>query len=136
MYGLRGNNFLRTMLRLAAERQEVRVVDDQVGAPTWSRTVAQTAAHILVQAQAGGPKWWRDNRGTYHLSAQGETSWAGFARAIMEESGQACRVVPIASGEYPTAARRPPNSRLNCAKLTHRFCRLPDWRDALALCMR
>ena len=136
VYGLRGNNFLRTMLRLAAERQEVRVVDDQVGAPTWSRTVAQTAAHILVQAQAGGPKWWRDNRGTYHLSAQGETSWAGFARAIMEESGQACRVVPIASGEYPTAARRPPNSRLNCAKLTHRFCRLPDWRDALALCMR
>jgi dTDP-4-dehydrorhamnose reductase len=135
VYGMRGNNFLRTMLRLAAEREEVRVVDDQVGAPTWSRTVAQTTAHILVQAQAGGPKWWREQRGTYHLAAQGETSWAGFARAIMEESGSACRVAPIPSSAYPTAARRPRNSRLDCTKLTQRFCRLPDWRESLALCM-
>lgn len=136
VYGLRGQNFLRTMLRLGAERKEVRVVDDQVGAPTWSRTVAQTTAHILVQAQVGGASWWRDNSGVYHLSAQGETSWAGFAQAIMEESGSACRVAPIASRDYPTAARRPLNSRLDCAKLMHQFCRLPDWREALALCMR
>ncbi|MBQ5949630.1 dTDP-4-dehydrorhamnose reductase [Massilia sp. ST3] len=136
VYGLRGNNFLRTMLRLAGERGEVRVVDDQLGAPTWSRTVAQTTAHILVQAQLGGAKWWRDNRGTYHLSAQGETSWAGFARAIMEEGALDCRVVPIASSDYPAPAARPRNSRLDCTKLTHRFCRLPDWRDDLALCMR
>ena len=135
VYGMHGHNFLRTMLRLAAEQDEVRVVADQVGAPTWSRTVAQATAHILVQARLGGPKWWRDNRGTYHLSAQGETSWAGFAEAIMMETGSACRVAPIASSEYPAAARRPRNSRLNSSKLIHRFCELPDWRDALSLCL-
>lgn len=135
VYGMHGHNFLRTMLRLAAEKDEVRVVADQVGAPTWSRTVAQSTAHILAQAKLGGPKWWRDNRGTYHLSAQGETSWAGFAEAIMDETGSRCRVVPIASGEYPAAARRPLNSRLNCSKLIRRFCLLPDWRDALSLCL-
>lgn len=135
VYGMHGHNFLRTMLRLAAQQDEVRVVDDQAGAPTWSRTVAQTTAHILVQARSGGPKWWREQRGTYHLAAGGDTTWAGFARAIMEETGSACRIVPIASHEYPTPARRPRNSRLNTDKLTHRFCRLPDWREALALCL-
>lgn len=136
VYGMRGHNFLRTMLALAARQASVNVVDDQIGAPTWSRTVAQTTAHILVQAQAGGPAWWREQRGTYHLAAGGETSWAGFAQAIMDEAGHGCRVLPIASSEYPTAARRPMNSRLNTSRLTGRFCRLPDWRDALALCLR
>lgn len=135
VYGMHGHNFLRTMLRLAAQQDEVRVVDDQVGAPTWSRTVAQTTAHVLAQAGVGGPKWWREQRGTYHLAAGGETTWAGFARAIMEETGSACRIVPIPGSEYPTPARRPRNSRLNTDKLTHRFCRLPDWREALALCL-
>lgn len=136
VYGMRGNNFLRTMLAVAARQREVRVVDDQIGAPTWSRTVAQTTADILVQARSGGPAWWRTQCGTYHLAAGGETSWAGFAQAIMEESGNDCRVVPISSSEYPTAARRPMNSRLNTSRLTSRFCQLPDWRDALALCLR
>lgn len=136
VYGMRGNNFLRTMLALAARQHEVRVVDDQIGAPTWSRTVAQATADILVQARIGGPAWWRAQRGIYHLAAGGETSWAGFAQAIMEETGNDCRVVPISSGEYPTAARRPGNSRLNTSRLTSRFCQLPDWRDALALCLR
>jgi len=135
VYGMRGHNFLRTMLALAARQSEVRVVDDQVGAPTWSRTVAQTTAHILVQASMGGPTWWSEQRGTYHLAAGGETSWAGFAQAIMEETRSDCRVVPIASSEYVTAARRPMNSRLNTTRLTSRFCRLPAWRDALALCL-
>jgi len=136
VYGMRGNNFLRTMLALAARQREVRVVDDQIGAPTWSRTVAQTTADMLVQARIGGPAWWRAQGGTYHLAAGGETSWAGFAQAIMEETGNDCRVVPISSSAYPTAARRPMNSRLNTSRLTTRFCRLPDWRDALALCLR
>lgn len=136
VYSMRGNNFLRTMLALAARQASVNVVDDQIGAPTWSRTVAQTTADILVQARIGGPAWWREQCGTYHLAAGGETSWAGFAQAIMDEAGLDCRVLPIASGEYPTAARRPMNSRLNTARLTGRFCRLPDWRDALALCLR
>ncbi|WP_020652024.1 dTDP-4-dehydrorhamnose reductase [Massilia niastensis] len=136
VYGMRGHNFLRTMLRLAAERDEVRVVADQVGAPTWCRTVAQTTAHILAQAQVGGPAWWRKHRGLYHLSAQGETSWAGFAEAIMQESGSPCRVVPIGTADYPAQARRPVNSRLDSSRLMQRFCQLPDWREALALCMR
>jgi dTDP-4-dehydrorhamnose reductase len=136
VYGMHGHNFLRTMLRLAVGQDQVRVVDDQLGAPTWSRTVAQTTAHILAQAQIGGPRWWRESRGIYHLAAGGETSWAGFAQAIMEETGSDCRVTPIASADYPQAAHRPRNSRLNTAKLTHRFCRLPDWRYALALCLR
>jgi len=136
VYGLHGHNFLRTMLRLAAGQDEIRVVDDQIGAPTWSRTVAQTTSHILAQAQVGGPRWWREARGVYHLAAGGETSWAGFAQAIMEESNSHCRITPIASGDYPQAARRPGNSRLNTSRLTHRFCQLPDWRDALGLCLR
>jgi len=136
VYGLHGHNFLRTMLRLAAGQDEIRVVDDQIGAPTWSRTVAQTTSHILAQAQVGGPRWWREARGVYHLAAGGETSWAGFAQAIMEESNSHCRITPIASGDYPQAARRPRNSRLNTSRLTHRFCQLPDWRDALGLCLR
>jgi len=136
VYGLHGHNFLRTMLRLAASQDEIRVVDDQIGAPTWSRTVAQTTSHILAQAQVGGPRWWREARGVYHLAAGGETSWAGFAQAIMEESSSHCRITPIASGDYPQAARRPRNSRLNTSRLTHRFCQLPDWRDALGLCLR
>lgn len=136
VYGMRGHNFLRTMLSLATRQDTVRVVDDQIGAPTWSRTVAQTTAHILVQAQVGGPAWWREGRGVYHLTAGGETSWAGFAQAIMDETGSTCRVQPIASAEYPQIARRPHNSRLNTAKLTHRFCHLPEWRETLALCLQ
>ncbi len=135
VYGMRGHNFLRTMLRLAAERDEVRVVADQRGAPTWSRTVAQTTAHVLAQAQLGGPRWWREHRGVYHLSCQGETTWSGFAQAILEATGSDCRVVPIASSEYPTPARRPPNSVLSSAKLASRFGRIPDWREALRLCL-
>jgi len=135
VYGMRGNNFLLTMQRLARERGSVRVVDDQVGAPTWSRTVAQTSAHILAQARAGGARWWLENSGIYHLASQGCTSWYGFATAIFEEAGMACQVEPIRTGEYPTAARRPRNSVLGCGKIG-RFCGLPDWRTALRLCLR
>jgi dTDP-4-dehydrorhamnose reductase len=122
-------------LRLAAERAEVRVVADQYGAPTWSRTVAQAGAQILAQAQAAGPGWWSENSGVYHLSCQGSTTWSGFAEAIMAASGTACRVTPISSAEYPTPARRPRNSRLD-STLVSRFCRMPDWRDALSLCLK
>jgi dTDP-4-dehydrorhamnose reductase len=136
VYGRRGHNFLLTMLRLAAERAEVRVVADQHGAPTWSRTVAQTTAQILAQAQAAGPHWWTENSGVYHLSCQGSTTWCGFAEAIMAQSGTACRVTPVSSAEYPTPARRPRNAQLDSSRLISRFCRLPDWRDALSLCLK
>jgi len=135
VYGMRGNNFLLTMLRLGRERPNVRVVADQIGAPTWSRTIADSTAAILAQARAGGPGWWDAHGGIYHLSGQGETAWSGFAQEIMARAGLACAVSPIPGSEYPTPARRPANSRLDSGKLTASLCRLPEWREALALCM-
>lgn len=135
VYGMRGNNFLLTMLKLARERDELRVVDDQHGAPTWSRTIADTTAMILNQARTGGNAWWDVNGGLYHLSCQGQTSWHGFAQAIVNAAGLECRVLPIGSADYPAAAPRPANSLLDCARLTERFCPIPAWDKALALCM-
>jgi dTDP-4-dehydrorhamnose reductase len=135
VYGMRGHNFLLTMLKLAREREEIRVVADQFGSPTWSRTVAQVTAHILAQAQVGGEPWWERNSGLYHLSSQGATTWAGFAEAILAASGSACRVVPISTAEFPTSAVRPRNSVLDSSLLCQRFCRLPEWREALGLCL-
>jgi dTDP-4-dehydrorhamnose reductase len=136
VYGMRGKNFLLTMLRLAKEREELRVVADQHGAPTWSRTIADVTAQVLSQAHAGGREWWRQNSGIYHLSSQGQTTWHGFTQAIMEEAGSACRVLPISSAEYPTPAKRPTWSVMSSEKLMARFCHLPDWRTALHLCMQ
>ena len=136
VYGMRGKNFLLTMLRLARERDELRVVADQHGAPTWSRTIADVTAQVLAQAHAGGREWWVQNRGVYHLTAQGQTTWYDFTRAILAEAGLNCRVVPITSAEYPVPARRPEHSVLSSEKLMARFCHLPEWQHALQLCMR
>ena len=136
VYGTRGKNFLLTMLRLAKEREELKVVADQYGAPTWSRTIADTTALVLSQAHAGGREWWVQNSGVYHLSAQGQTSWFEFTQAIVEEAGLACRVLPITSAEYPVPARRPQYSVMSSERLMARFCHLPDWKEALHLCMR
>lgn len=135
VYGMRGKNFLLTMLRLARERDELRVVADQHGAPTWSRTIADTSALVLSQARAGGADWWTRNSGVYHLSAQGRTTWFEFTQAIVEAAGLECRVLPIASAEYPTPARRPQYSVMSSQLLMTRFCHLPDWKEALRLCM-
>jgi dTDP-4-dehydrorhamnose reductase len=136
VYGMRGKNFLLTMLRLAKERDELRVVDDQHGAPTWSRTIADTTAHILAHGKIGGPGWWAQHSGIYHLSSQGQTTWCGFTRAIVATAGMDCRVTPITSAEYPVPARRPHNSVLNCDKLIGSFGRLPEWTTALELCLK
>jgi dTDP-4-dehydrorhamnose reductase len=136
VYGTRGKNFLLTMLRLAKERDELKVVADQHGAPTWSRTIADTTALVLSQAHAGGREWWVQNSGVYHLSAQGQTTWFDFTRAIVEEAGLSCRVLPITSAEYPVPAKRPQYSVMSSERLMARFCRLPDWKEALHLCMR
>ncbi len=135
VYGMRGKNFLLTMLRLARERDTLRVVSDQHGAPTWSRTIADTSAALLARAQEGGGGWWRQHGGLYHLACSGQTTWAGFAEEIMDLQKMACAVVPISSAAYPSAARRPQNSVLDCARL-EALCALPDWRDALALCIK
>ena len=136
VYGLRGRNFLLTMLRLMRERPELKIVADQIGAPTWSRLIAEATAQILVQCLAGGRSegaW-----GTYHLSSAGDTSWHGFAEAIAEQAGITPRpeLTAIPTSAYPTPAQRPANSCLSNAKLASTFgLALPDWRDALTLCL-
>lgn len=135
VYGMRGKNFLLTMLRLAREREELRVVNDQVGAPTWSRTIADSTALILAQAAAGGPGWWQRHGGLYHLSSRGQTSWYGFTQAILAAAGIECRLLPIPSAGYPVPAPRPANSVLDCSRLTPALCVLPHWEEALRLCL-
>jgi len=135
VYGMRGKNFLQTMLRLGAERDELRVVADQLGAPTWSRTIADTTAVLLAQARGADQDWWDRNGGVYHLSSQGQTTWHGFTEAIVTKAGLACRVTPIGSSEYPTPARRPSNSVMSSDKLIQRFCAIPEWEQALYLCL-
>ncbi|WP_181300000.1 dTDP-4-dehydrorhamnose reductase [Paraburkholderia caribensis] len=139
VYGRRGKNFLLTMLKLGAERPELRVVTDQIGAPTWSNTIAAATAHVVAQGLAAADlEWWRERSGTYHLTAAGETSWHGFATAIlglaMEE--KAPTILPVPSSEYPVLAKRPANSRLALGKFSETFSlNLPAWEEALRLCM-
>lgn len=141
VYGTRGRNFLRTMMRLARERSELRIVSDQIGAPTWSVTIAALTAQIATQVlidHFDDDDWWGQCAGIYHLTAGGYTSWAGFAQAIFESLDATARptVKPISTEQYPTPAQRPRNSRLATTKLTSVFSmRPPSWREALALCM-
>lgn len=134
VYGMRGKNFLLTMLKLGREREQLRVVSDQHGAPTWSRTVADSTALLLAQARAQGPAWWKRYSGVYHLSCQGATTWCGFTEAIAAAASLPCRITPITSDEYPVAALRPRNSMLDTSKL-RTLCELPEWQQALALCL-
>jgi dTDP-4-dehydrorhamnose reductase len=138
VYGTRGRNFLLTIRRLAEEREEVRVVADQFGSPTWSRMIAETVAQVLPQVLA--PDRAAALRGIYHLCASGQTSWHGFAQAIvdsMPDDRRRCRtVVAITTAEYPTPAARPARSVLCCDKLERVFgLRLPDWRHGLDLAL-
>jgi len=123
VYGPRGSNFLLTILRVAREGPELPVVDDQIGAPTSSRAIARATAQVLRPGA----------HGTYHLSAAGQVSWCGFARAILARAGVATAVVPIRSEDYPAAARRPRNSRLDCSRLRETFgVALAPWEAGLA----
>jgi dTDP-4-dehydrorhamnose reductase len=139
VYGRRGKNFLLTMLKLGSERPELRVVADQVGAPTWSKTIATATAHIVAQALAADDAdWWAQRSGVYHFTSAGATSWHGFAEAIFAQAmgERAPRVLPIPASDYPVPAKRPSNSQLSHDKLTEAFgLRLPDWADALTLCL-
>lgn len=135
VYAAQGRNFLRTMLRLAAEREELRVVADQVGAPTPAAWIADATGQLLRQGVPAS--------GTWHLTAAGETSWHGFAQAIMDEAQAAGllarrpRVLPITTAEYPTPARRPAYSVLDTAKLQRDFgIAPPAWRDGLRATVR
>lgn len=135
VYGRHGHNFLRTMLRLFRERDELRVVDDQIGSPTWSRMIAEATAQIIARLE-GEPARIGELGGIYHLTAAGRTSWHGFAAAILEGSGLDCRLLPISTREYPTPARRPAWSVLDNSKLFETFgLRLPDWDLSLRQCL-
>jgi dTDP-4-dehydrorhamnose reductase len=147
VYGTRGRNFLLTILRLATEREELKVVRDQFGAPTWSREIAKGTARVLAQLSEQGSHTVPSVSGTYHMTAAGKTSWFEFAEAILEETsrlprgtpwfetatkGQALvtrRVTAITTAEYPTPARRPAFSVLSNSRLKEIFgLELPDWK--------
>ena len=131
VYDAHAHNFLRTMLRVGAERDELRVVDDQVGTPTPAWLLADVTATILAQPFARSGLW--------HLTATGQTSWHGFAQAIFDGAvvrgllDKAPRVVAIPTSEYPTPAARPAYSVLDTTKIRKDFgVALPGWHDALA----
>jgi dTDP-4-dehydrorhamnose reductase len=152
VYGTRGRNFLLSILRLATQRTELRVVSDQIGTPTSSRAVASTTSTILTKlcGRGDGRVALVEASGTYHMTAAGETNWCEFAKAILEEAAAispdapwftaatdgrpllAQRVIPISTDEYPRPAVRPRYSVLSNARLAQTFaCALPDWRIQL-----
>ena len=138
VYSTHGKNFLLTMLRLAKEREELSIVSDQFGAPTWSRTIADTTAHIVAQSLAAADQaaWWNERSGLYHLTAQGKTTWFGFTEAIMAHASltKKPRLKAILAQDYPMPAKRPVNSVLSSQHLIDIFYSLPRWQDALKLC--
>jgi dTDP-4-dehydrorhamnose reductase len=152
VYSTRGKNFLLTILRLATQHEELRIVRDQLGAPTWSREIAAATVKALQQIcnRTDETAAWSKRSGTYHMTAAGETTWYEFTQAILQEAAQSSnsaawfqaatngkdlltrRVVPITAAEYPTAARRPAYSVLSNSKLNRVFgIQLPDWREQL-----
>lgn len=136
LYSNRGKNFLKTMLRLAEERDELRVVADQFGSPTYSDLVAAATGDILARMyEHDAPR--AELFGTYHIACGGVTSWHGFAAKIMALAGKTrVRVTPIATADYPTPARRPMYSALDCGKLARAFgIHLPAWENALQTCL-
>ena len=136
VYSRQGNNFLLTMQRLLQERPQLRVVDDQHGAPTWTGTLAKTTVQLIQQWQQGQQPLF----GLYHLTAQGETSWYGFAQRIRDhliaQQRPCAQLQPIPARDYPTPAQRPLNSRLDCTRLQeHWQLQLPPWQEALQQCL-
>jgi len=136
VYAAHGSNFVHTILRLARERDELKIVDDQIGAPTWARTIAETTLAALRSQ-------YRDHSGLYHLTATGAVTWFGFAKAILAEAKslrpdlRIPEITPITTSEYPLPAPRPANSRLDNTRL-HTVLGLsnPGWTVSLAQCMR
>ncbi|AZF35111.1 dTDP-4-dehydrorhamnose reductase [Pseudomonas sp. R4-39-08] len=136
VYSSHGKNFLLTMQRLLQEKPQMRIVADQIGAPTWAGTIANSTRALIERWQAGNAGDW----GVYHLTAQGETSWFGFAEAIghaLRAAGKACaELEAIPSSAYPTPAQRPLNSRLDCSRLQQQWqVSQPQWQDALHECL-
>jgi len=140
VYSLHGKNFLRTIKKLAEEKDTLQVIDDQIGAPTWARSVALKTHQILKQCLN---KKWLETKdpslsGIFHLTCQGKTSWHGFARKVlnMSSTSQNIKLIAIPTSDYPTPATRPSNSLLNNEKIQKVFgLDMPHWEDALKDCM-
>lgn len=150
VYGVRGRNFLRTILRLAESGKPLRIVDDQTGSPTWSRDIAAATVHVVTQLSQTAADGSRrlspaagERSGIYHVSSNGYVTWCGFASAILQEwlrlglsKGIVPELIPISTRDYPTPAPRPRNSRLCNEKLRTTFgISLPHWRDSLSKVM-
>ncbi|MHC1725660.1 MAG: dTDP-4-dehydrorhamnose reductase [Syntrophobacteraceae bacterium] len=135
LYGVHGQNFVKTILRLAREREELRIVSDQRGSPTWTQDLANAITLIISNIATDRVKipW-----GTYHFCNTGETTWYDFARAIVEEAQlyetlKVRRILPISTGDYPLPAKRPANSALDCRRISTTFkLHQPPWRQSLA----
>ena len=122
VFGINGANFVKTMLRLGKEKEELTVVGDQIGSPTYTFDLAILLCDMLQT----------EKYGIYHATNEGLCSWAEFAQEIMAQAHLGMKIRPILSSEYPAKAKRPYNSRMNKDKLVQNgFCRLPDWQDAL-----
>ena len=122
VFGKNGNNFVKTMLRLGKDREEISVVSDQWGSPTYTKDLAPLLCDMIET----------EKYGIYHATNEGVTNWAAFAMEIFKDAGLPCKVRPIASEDYPTKATRPKNSRLSKKSLDEAgFSRLPTWQDAL-----
>ena len=128
VYGAYRNNFYLTMLRLAKEQKEIRVVNDQIGCPTWSFLIALATSQILGQEKA----YDASESGTYHLCGSGSASWYDFAKEILKDTS--VKITPITTSEFPTLAARPKDSRMNCEKLEKHFgVMLQDWKESFEL---
>jgi dTDP-4-dehydrorhamnose reductase len=141
VYAARGQNFLRTMLRLGRERTELRIVNDQIGAPTWATFLAKFTAQVLGQVSGDSDRA-REKSGLYNLTASGATSWHGFAEAIFAEAKNLIpamkvpKLIPIPTADYPLPARRPANSRLDTYRFTSAFgLKPPSWETMLKECV-
>ena len=122
LFGHGGRNFVETIRRLGQEKAQITVVDDQIGSPTYTLDAARLIAQMVLTTRYG----------VYHVTNEGFCSFADFARVILRADGSRCKVVPIPSADYPSAARRPLNSRLSKRALEENgFARLPIWEDAL-----
>ena len=145
VYGATGKNFMRSILRMAREREVLRIVADQHGAPTWREQLARMTAHVIARIEARATEngaelseAMRSISGVYHATGAGETTWFGFATAIVDDAreldpeAKLARIEAISTAEYPTPAARPKNSRLDCAKLERVFgWRMPEWRESV-----
>ncbi|HED17269.1 MAG TPA: dTDP-4-dehydrorhamnose reductase [Gammaproteobacteria bacterium] len=141
VYGLHGANFVKTMLKLARERPQLSIIDDQIGAPTSAQVISDISVKILRQGQHAFYKHFLEYSGIYNLVCNGETSWYGFAQQIFSEARKCGEklalqdVHAIPGSQYPTLATRPMNSRLNTDKIRAAFdIKLPDWESSLARC--